>query len=142
LDDVISELRNEEDRLLDEKEKYSHDLYILKEFTTTKVKMLTENINNEFDIAEFKLFNTLVNGELEETCSTTVNGVEYDSGLNNASRINVGLDIINTLSKHFKVTAPIFIDNAESVTELIKTESQQIQLIVNEQDKKLRMETI
>ncbi|ENL08819.1 hypothetical protein U35_01010, partial [Staphylococcus aureus M0676] len=33
-------------------------------------------------------------------------------------------------------------DNAESVTELIKTESQQIQLIVNEQDKKLRMETI
>ncbi|EWN25282.1 hypothetical protein Q150_02811, partial [Staphylococcus aureus M1145] len=28
LDDVISELRNEEDRLLDEKEKYSHDLYI------------------------------------------------------------------------------------------------------------------
>ncbi|EXQ65605.1 hypothetical protein V760_02867, partial [Staphylococcus aureus F23613] len=54
----------------------------------------------------------------------------------------VGLDIINTLSKHFKVTAPIFIDNAESVTELIKTESQQIQLIVNEQDKKLRMETI
>ncbi|EVW44215.1 hypothetical protein U233_02749, partial [Staphylococcus aureus M12717] len=29
-----------------------------------------------------------------------------------------------------------------SVTELIKTESQQIQLIVNEQDKKLRMETI
>ncbi|HCV6511510.1 TPA: hypothetical protein OWL66_002888, partial [Staphylococcus aureus] len=50
--------------------------------------------------------------------------------------------IINTLSKHFKVTAPIFIDNAESVTELIKTESQQIQLIVNEQDKKLRMETI
>ncbi|WP_308446865.1 AAA family ATPase [Staphylococcus aureus] len=142
LDDVISELRNEEDRLLDEKEKYSHNLYILKEFTTTKVKMLTENINNEFDIAEFKLFNTLVNGELEETCSTTVNGVEYDSGLNNASRINVGLDIINTLSKHFKVTAPIFIDNAESVTELIKTESQQIQLIVNEQDKKLRMETI
>jgi phosphotransferase system IIB component len=32
--------------------------------------------------------------------------------------------------------------HAESVTELIKTESQQIQLIVNEQDKKLRMETI
>ncbi len=28
--------------------------------------MLTENINNEFEIAEFKLFNTLVNGELEE----------------------------------------------------------------------------
>ncbi|EYO68396.1 single-stranded DNA-binding protein [Staphylococcus aureus DAR3928] len=52
-------------------------------------------------------------------------------------------DFINIIVfKKQAVTAPIFIDNAESVTELIKTESQQIQLIVNEQDKKLRMETI
>lgn len=142
LDEVINELRNEEDRLLDEKENYSHELYILKEFTTTKVNMLTQNINNKFDMAQFKLFNQLVNGELEETCITTVNGVEYDGGLNNAARINVGLDIINTLSTHYGITAPIFIDNAESVTQIIQTQAQQIQLIVSEQDKKLRMETI
>ena len=40
LDDVISELRNEEDRLLDEKEKYSHDLYILKNLQQQKSKCL------------------------------------------------------------------------------------------------------
>ena len=35
----------------------------------------------------------------------TVDGVEYSGGLNNAARINVGLDIINTLSQHYKITA-------------------------------------
>ena len=142
LDDAIRELRMKEDNLLDEKEEYVHQNQVLKAFITTRVKMLTENVNNKFNIAEFKLFNQLVNGELEETCVTTVDGVEYSGGLNNAARINVGLDIINTLSQHYKITAPIFIDNAESITDIIPTEAQQIQLIVSGQDKNLRMETI
>lgn len=142
LDDAIRELRMQEDNLLDEKEEYVHQNQVLKAFITTRVKMLTENVNNKFNIAQFKLFNQLVNGELEETCVTTVDGVEYSGGLNNAARINVGLDIINTLSQHYKITAPIFIDNAESITDIIPTEAQQIQLIVSGQDKNLRMETI
>lgn len=142
LDDAIRELRMQEDNLLDEKEEFVHQNQILKAFITTRVKMLTENVNNKFNIAEFKLFNQLVNGELEETCVTTVDGVEYSGGLNNAARINVGLDIINTLSTHYGITAPIFIDNAESITDIIPTEAQQIQLVVSGQDKKLRMETI
>lgn len=142
LDDAIGELRMQEDNLLDEKEEHVHQNQILKAFVTTRVKMLTENVNNKFNIAEFKLFNQLVNGELEETCVTTVDGVEYSGGLNNAARINVGLDIINTLSQHYKITAPIFIDNAESITDIIPTEAQQIQLIVSGQDENLRMETI
>lgn len=127
LDDAIRDLRMQEDNLLDEKEEYVHQNQVLKAFITTRVKMLTENVNNKFNIAEFKLFNQLVNGELEETCITTVDGVEYSGGLNNAARINVGLDIINTLSQHYKITAPIFIDNAESITDIIPTEAQQIQ---------------
>ncbi|PCF33178.1 ATPase [Staphylococcus delphini] len=128
----IKELRLKEDNLLDEKEEYAYQLYQLNLFTTTKINMLTDNINEKFDMAEFKLFNQLVNGELEETCITLVDGVEYSGGLNNAARINVGLDIINALCRHYNVTAPIFIDNAESVTDIIKTDAQQIQLIVSE----------
>lgn len=135
----IDELRSKEDKLLDEKEEYAYQLYQLNLFTTTKISMLTKNINEKFDMAEFKLFNQLVNGELEETCITLVNGVEYGGGLNNAARINVGLDIINTLCKHYNVTAPIFIDNAESVTDIIDTDAQQIQLIVSENSKDLVM---
>lgn len=133
----IKDLRAKEDNLLDEKEECAYQLYQLNLFTTTKINMLTDNINEKFDMAEFKLFNQLVNGELEETCITLVEGVEYGGGLNNAARINVGLDIINTLCRHYNVTAPIFIDNAESVTDIIKTDAQQIQLIVSEYSKDL-----
>ncbi|MGO4048566.1 AAA family ATPase [Staphylococcus pseudintermedius] len=135
----IDELRNKENKLLDEKEEYSYQLYQLNLFTTTKINMLTDNINKKFDMAEFKLFNKLVNGELEETCITLVDGVEYGGGLNNAARINVGLDIINTLCRHYNVTAPIFIDNAESVIDISDTDAQQIQLIVSENSKSLVM---
>ncbi|MCU5745880.1 AAA family ATPase [Staphylococcus sp. SQ8-PEA] len=135
----ITQLRLKEDALLDEKEKLSHQLHQLNLFTQLKIKALEENINDKFEMASFKLFNQLVNGEHEETCVTTYDGVEYGAGLNNAARINVGLDIINTLSKHYNVTAPIFIDNAESVTDIIDTDAQQIQLIVSENYKHLTM---
>ncbi|ELD8102805.1 AAA family ATPase [Staphylococcus pseudintermedius] len=137
----IKDLRAKEDNLLDEKEECAHQLYQLNLFTTTKINMLTDNINEKIDMAEFKLFNQLVNGELEETCITLVEGVEYGGGLNNAARINVGLDIINTLCRHYNVTAPIFIDNAESVTDIIKTDAQQIQLIVSENSELLVVNT-
>lgn len=75
-----------------------------------------------------------------ETCDTLFAGVPYGSGLNNAARINVGLDIINTLSEFYQFTAPIVIDNAESVTKIIETIGQQIKLVVSEEDKKLRVE--
>ena len=73
-------------------------------------------------------------------CKTIYEGVPYDEGLNNAARINVGLDIINTLSEHYGIRAPIFVDNAEAVTKLNETDSQLISLIVSEQDKTLRVE--
>lgn len=64
----------------------------------------------------------------------------YSSGLNNAARINVGLDIINTLNDYYGITAPIFVDNSEAVTKLINTNSQILSLIVSEKDKQLRVE--
>ena len=59
---------------------------------------------------------------------------------NNAARINAGLEIIDTLSKHWNLAMPVFIDNAESVTRLLKMDTQVIRLVVSEPDKKLRLE--
>ena len=103
--------------------------------------MLEEKINSKFKYARFKLFKTNINGGIEEVCETIFNGVPYSSGLNNAARINVGLDIISTLSEHYGVTAPIFVDNSEAVTKLIDINSQVISLVVSEKDKELRIET-
>ena len=53
----------------------------------------------------------------------------------------MGLDIINTLSEHFGFQAPIFVDNAEAVTQLIETSAQVISLVVSAEDKVLRVES-
>ena len=66
-----------------------------------------------------------------------VDGVPYSS-LNNGMKINVGIDIINALSRHSGVTVPLFVDNAESVTNLEKADAQVIRLVVSADDKKLR----
>lgn len=53
------------------------------------------------------------------------------------ARINVGLDIINALTSYYKVNAPVFIDNAEAVTEFVPVNSQTIKLIVDESEPQL-----
>src|SRR5690606_8999363 len=93
----IAELEQQEKELAEEFERLEQELYLLDEFTRSKVDLLESRINSKFRIARFKLFNTLINGGLEETCETMVDGVPYGS-LNNAMRHNVGLDIITTLS--------------------------------------------
>lgn len=137
----ILELEQQEKELATEYERLERELFLTEEFTRTKVSLLQSKIDSKFKHARFRLFEEQINGGLKEVCDTLYNGVPYDGGLNNAARINVGLDIINTLSQHYGFTAPIFIDNAEAVTQLADTDAQVIRLIVSEKDKQLRVVT-
>ena len=137
----VQDLMEQEEQLAAEYEKLEHHLFLSEEFIRVKVKIMEEKINAKFKYARFKLFETQINGGLQEVCETTFEGVPYGSGLNNAARINIGLDIINTLSEFHGIQAPIFVDNAEAVTQLAQTDSQLISLIVSEKDKALRIET-
>jgi len=135
----IEDLKAEERKLAAEYEELERQIYLTEEFIRTKVQMLEDKINSKFKMARFKLFEVQVNGALAECCETTFNGVPYSS-LNNGARLNIGLDIINTLSEHFGFAPPVWLDNAESVTDILPTRGQQIRLIVSAQDKKLRIE--
>ncbi len=137
----IKELEAQERELAAEYERLEEELYLTEEFIRAKVKLLEDKINSRFQHARFKLFNVLINGGVEECCETLFQGVPYNSALNNAARINVGLDIINTLSEHYGFEAPIWIDNREAVTRLTPTRAQVVSLIVSEPDKTLRVET-
>ncbi len=136
----IKELEAQERELAAEYERLEEELYLTEEFIRAKVRLLEDKINSRFEHARFKLFSVLVNGGIEETCMTTFKGVPWGTGLNNGAQINVGLDIINTLSEYYGFSAPIFVDNAESVSSLIPAKAQLISLVVSEQDKKLRVE--
>lgn len=136
----IDALKAEERTLAGEYERIEKELALLDQFTRAKVGMLEELINGRFALAKFKLFAEQINGGVTECCEVVVNGVPYNS-LNNAMRINVGLDVIATLSEHYKLCVPVWCDNAEAVTSLQPTPAQQIRLIVSEPDKTLRIET-
>ena len=107
-------------------------------FSKARIEAVESRINGFFSLVRFKMFEQQINGGEVETCEATVNGVPY-SDLNNAMTINAGLDIINAICKSEGVTAPIFIDNAESVNELLHTQSQMIRLVVTD-DETLRVQ--
>ena len=134
----ITELQNEEENISKKIQELEGEQYALEEFTKTKVEFLENAINSKFEIVRFRLFDTQINGGLVECCDTLVNGVPY-ADVNNAHKILAGLDIINTLIKFYNTSAPIFIDNRESINEIYKIDTQIISLIVTT-DPKLRIE--
>lgn len=108
-------------------------------FSQYKVQFLTHAVNARFRLAQFRLFHKQINGGIAECCDVVVDGVPY-ADLNHAMQVNVGLDIIRTLSAHFGVSVPVVVDNAESVTRLETAGMQAVRLVVSAPDKVLRVE--
>lgn len=113
--------------------------YLCEQFIKTKVELLESSINGKFSTVSFKLFSTQVNGGITETCEALIDGVPFGNA-NSAAQTNGGIDIINTLCEFYQVTGPIFLDNRESVTRIIPTKSQIINLFVDENEKILKVE--
>ena len=136
----IAELRRREQSLAEEYAELERQQFLGEEFLRLKVARLEERINGCFHLARFRLFEQQVNGALCEVCEVLgPDRVPFNSGLNHAARINTGLDIINSLSAHYGVAAPIFIDNAEAVTTLTESSAQLIRLLVSEGEPTLAM---
>jgi len=104
-------------------------------FQKDKDAKLLERINGLFSIVSFSFVADQLNGGERLTCVCTVNGTPYPD-VNQAGKVNAGLDIINAICKARGFSAPIFIDNRESVNEIIPTISQVINLCVS-RDKSL-----
>lgn len=138
----LKELKAEKKKLAAKYEELERELYLCEQYEKTKAELLEERVNDYFELATFKLFDKQVNGAIVPCCETLYKGVPYSTSLNNGARINVGLDIIRTLSKFYGIKVPVFIDNSESVTDLLDIDTQMIRLIVSREDKLLRMEAV
>lgn len=135
----IEELKNEDKRLKDQNQDVERKLWLLDEFTRKKVAALESSINEKFELVRWKLFNIQKNGALAEVCEATYNGIEYGTSLNTGARINCDLDIVNTLSKELGIKMPLFVDNTESVNQLISIDTQVVELKVG-RNKTLKVE--
>ncbi len=134
----IKHLQSELKRLSSEYADLEKLEIVMEQFNRQKSDMMIEKINSKFSLVKWLMYRPLVNGGEEEYCECSVDGTPY-SALNNAMRVNASLDIIKTFSSIYKVYAPIFIDNRESVTEIIDIDSQVISLIVSPDHKQLQI---
>jgi DNA repair exonuclease SbcCD ATPase subunit len=135
-EDRVAALMHQETATLTELAKMEKDLNMIELYEKARKEVLVTKINAKFEYVQFKLFEKLVNGGDEPTCVCLLGGVPFND-LNTASKIWAGIDIINTLSRHYNFWAPIWIDNRESTTSIPETASQIINLYVDDNFKTL-----
>lgn len=134
----IAELEEQESKQQQEIAELERKLNDLAAYERAKMDMVEAAINQRFTVVTWKLFERQINGGEKPTCECMVKGVPY-SHTNYASKVNAGLDIINAMVDHYRISAPVFIDNRESTSSIIAMHSQVINLVVSEADKTLRV---
>lgn len=125
----ISELEKQLKNQSEEYAQLERIEFTMAAFAKDKIESIEKKINGMFRFVKFKMFEQQINGGEVETCEAMVNGVPYSS-LNNAMTYIAGLDIINAISHFEGISAPIIIDNAESINDFPKMDTQMILLKV------------
>ena len=101
-------------------------------YTKADIEAVEAAINSRFDLVRWRMYEQTIEGADVETCVATVDGVPFNS-LNSAGQVLAGLDIIRTFCRYYGATAPVFIDNAESISQTdFALDSQVIRLQVVE----------
>lgn len=139
----IEELKSEQKDLGQKVADQEQKISLLEQFSRTKMNLLSDKINQKFHSVRFRLFDVQINGGIKDTCVMQVNSngsyVDFWSS-NDAAKMQAGLDVIAALSDLYGVSAPVFLDNRESVSEIPDIDGQVINLFVSADDKELRVE--
>lgn len=87
----------------------------IKAFRAKEAELQGEKVQALFETLSIKLFEELKNGELKASFEIEMDGKGYRK-LSLSEGIRAGLELRKVLSKQSEVIAPVFIDNAESIT--------------------------
>lgn len=145
-DKTIAALKDEQKRLGQELAETERGLFLAGLYKLAQAADIEEQINGNFTLVRWKLFDTLQNGESRPCCEASVqNGdgqyIEYGANLNDGARVNAGLDIISALSKKRSFSCPVWIDRAGEVTDYNAPLPEQIvRLYAKARDESLRVE--
>lgn len=141
IDEQISELQQKQRDYEQAKADSERILYQLSLISKKKNEMLVEEINSNFSMVRWILFDYQKNGEYKECCIPTVDGRRFGDSTNTGREIIGKLDICNSLQKFFGMEVPVFLDNAESINDfnIPEMDCQLILMNVTE-DKELRVE--
>ncbi len=109
---------------------------VITDYSQALVQAYEGRIGDLFPTLRFALFDYTQAGDRYETCIPLIGDAHYDTA-NTASRINAGIELHNTIAQHLGLTAPLIVDNRESVTELTAHSGQVISLMVDPTAKEL-----
>ena len=138
LEERIAALEKRRESLGQDVIRITGELSALQEYTAACCSAMEGSINAMFHSIKWQLFEPLKNGGYRACCNATLNGVDYDTNLNNGARINAGIEAIRVLSRESGEIVPLFVDNAEAVNNLTFAPGQMIRLRVTD-DEKLTM---
>lgn len=117
-------------------------LDLLDELDKAKNEALTEAVNSHFSLVKWQLFEYAKNGNYKSCCIPTVDGKSILTTMSNkGNRILGRVDICNSIQKISGISAPIILDDSESLDEENQkkvaemVDSQLIMLIVNDSEK-------
>ncbi len=96
-------------------------------YTMAESELIEGAVNSKFEHVKWKLFDVALNGNVNEICDASYNGVMY-SDLSTGQKIYVDIDIVNVMSEHYGISVVLFIDHSESITMPIEANSQVIKL--------------
>ncbi len=101
----------------------------IKEYKKNKIAVVESKVNSFFSFIRWKFYEqNITNDDEKEICKAIDrNGVDYNS-TNDGTVINMGIDIINGISKAKDIYVPLFVDRKESVENALPSIQQAIYL--------------
>ena len=117
IDDQIAELQTSQRDYEQAKADAEKILYQLSIVSAKKNELLVEDINKNFKIVTWKLFEYQKNGNYKEVCVPQIDDKSFGISTNTGREIIAKLDIVNSLQKFFGMNVPVFLDGAESLND-------------------------
>lgn len=129
---MIEELEESRDRYSAELDKAQMYLDISEEFIKKRSKLLEDAVNKLFDNVRFKFTREAKSRKVSESCIPTFNGQNYQD-LSASTKLICNLDIVKGFQRYYNAYLPLFIDNAEGITETLDCDAQTILLSVKKE---------
>ena len=129
---MIEELEESRDKYSAELDTAQMYLDLSEEFIKKRSKLLEDAVNKLFDNVRFKFTREAKSGKVSESCIPTFNGQNYQD-LSASTKLICNLDIVKGFQRYYNAYLPLFIDNAEGITETLDCDTQTVLLSVKKE---------
>lgn len=127
----IETLKASEKKLLELKNSFKNLVYLCEELEKEKNEEFERQLSSHFTRIKWRLFEQQVNGGYRQVCDALLEGKAYDAQ-STGEKLFSGIDIIQTFQGVYGIDSPIIIDNRESLTLPVLTQSQTISMYADD----------